>query len=222
MPDRVTEPRVRRAAAVPSGMAPLVSVVPIPDPTELTTDQLRRELNGLRELLETRLDAIDERHALLRAHIEAIPVDIDRRILHLRELHDERFNFIQKQFIERDLRAQTRADAMQRNISDAMVAQKEASAAQFQSITAAITKSDASSVKQIDGLLTLVNSISTATNEKIGVINGRLDRGDGLIRGGEGVRTEARLNVGAVASMVSAGVVLTTAFAGLVAFALRH
>jgi hypothetical protein len=33
--------------------------VPVPDPTSLTTDQLRRELAALRELLEARLDGMD-------------------------------------------------------------------------------------------------------------------------------------------------------------------
>ncbi len=32
---------------------------PVPDPTKLTTDQLRRELAALREIIETRLDGMD-------------------------------------------------------------------------------------------------------------------------------------------------------------------
>ena len=44
---------------------------PVPDPTTLTTDQLRREILALRELLETRLRCADERGAgLVSRHLQ--------------------------------------------------------------------------------------------------------------------------------------------------------
>jgi hypothetical protein len=61
----------------------------VPDPTTLTTDQLRRELAALRELLEVRLDAMDtatELHAV-RAH------GIDARLGQIRDrLREETSN----------------------------------------------------------------------------------------------------------------------------------
>lgn len=50
-------------------------LVPVPDPTVLTTAQLLRENDALRELLGTRIDA-------------------------LRDLHQEKFSGIQQQFID--------------------------------------------------------------------------------------------------------------------------
>lgn len=221
-PKRKVMPTVAQTVSDLPGLAPIISTVPIPDPTALTTDQLRRELAGLQELIETRLHAMDRASELLHANFTRIPTDTDRQVNHVRELHNERFVSIQKQFEERDIRARASEDAAKVAVNAALQAQKEMAAAQNESNAAAITKSEAATTKNIDGILALVNSISTAANDKIGVINGRLDRGEGVARGGEGMRTEARLNVGAVTGVVSAGVVVATAFAGLIAFALRH
>jgi hypothetical protein len=45
---------------------------PIPDPTKLTTEQLRRELATLREILETRLHGMDRATKLANAQTGVI------------------------------------------------------------------------------------------------------------------------------------------------------
>jgi len=66
---------------------------PVPDPTEMTTravtlatEQSRREMAGLRELLETRLQAMDRATELLAATVGKVPSDTDKQINALREL----------------------------------------------------------------------------------------------------------------------------------------
>ena len=61
--------------------------VPVPDPTALTTEavekataQYRRELAGLREILETRLAGNDEQRALLWAELHAWPGNLETRL----------------------------------------------------------------------------------------------------------------------------------------------
>ena len=62
------------------GTGPAASeCMPLPDPTKLTTEQLRRELATLREIIETRLDGMDRatevarsQAAVSRAQIEQI------------------------------------------------------------------------------------------------------------------------------------------------------
>jgi hypothetical protein len=155
------------------------SNIPSPDPSLLTTDQLRRELSSLREIMEARLNAIDKATSLFEANLTRVPTDTDKQIFHLKELHDEKFEGIEKQFTERDVRSKAAETAAQVAVNAALQAQKEAAAAQNESNSAAITKSDAGTVKQIDGILALLASSNSALNDKIAVINGRLDRGEG-------------------------------------------
>jgi len=63
-------------------------------------------------------------------------------------------------------------------------------------LLAAIIKSEAATVKQIDGLQALMKGSNDATNDKIGSLMSRLDRGEGVWRGSSDTRTERRLDLG--------------------------
>jgi hypothetical protein len=93
---------------------------------------------------------------------------------------DEKFASVARQFIERDVRTEQAAIATKIAVDAALQAQKEAAGAQNESNTAAITKSEAATVKQIDGISALLNSNVNALNDKIADIKGRLDRGEGI------------------------------------------
>jgi hypothetical protein len=58
---------------------------PIPDPTKLTTEQLRRELATLREILETRLDAMDRATELTATQAAVIGQQIEQTRDRLRD-----------------------------------------------------------------------------------------------------------------------------------------
>lgn len=58
---------------------------PVPDPTKLTTEQLRRELATLREIIETRLDAMDRATELAAAQAVVIGQQIEQTRDRLRE-----------------------------------------------------------------------------------------------------------------------------------------
>jgi hypothetical protein len=64
---------------------------PVPDPTLLTTAALTREIAALKELMATRLDAMDKAQALFEVNLTRVPTDTDKQIQHLKELHDGRF-----------------------------------------------------------------------------------------------------------------------------------
>jgi len=125
--------------------------LPIPDPTALTTEQLRRELGGLKELFDVRFDSMSQ-------------------------LQNEKFASLQIQFHELELRR----------------TQEAISAA------AAITKSEINVAKQIDNIAGLISSLSKTTDDKIAVINGRLDRGEGAARGS----SDSWGGIGTIASLV--------------------
>src|SRR6478672_11107389 len=85
-------------------MPPTESRVPVPDPTTLTTAALLREIASLKEIVFTRLDAMDRAMMVFSDAITRAPTDVDKQIAHLKELHQEKFESIVKQFSERDAR----------------------------------------------------------------------------------------------------------------------
>ncbi len=69
---------------------------PIPDPTELTTEavalataQFRRELSGVREILETRLTGDDEQRALLWGRVNDWSAELELRLERRRREHGD-------------------------------------------------------------------------------------------------------------------------------------
>lgn len=215
----------------PAAMQP--GSVPVPDPTLLTTEQLTQRIAALKELVETRLNAMDRASQLLHENVTRIPTETDRQVMHLRETSDEKFSSIQLQFVERDVRSKAAEIAAQVAVGAALQAQKEAAAAQNDANAAAITKSEAATVKQIDGIQVLLATIAKSFDEKIeGVksasatsiasINSRLDRGEGVARGGQDSRTEKRADTGTMIAFVSLGLSALVVLGGLVAFLARQ
>jgi hypothetical protein len=58
---------------------------PVPDPTKLTTEQLRRELTALREIIETRLQGMDRATELANTQPAVIRAEIEQTRDRLRE-----------------------------------------------------------------------------------------------------------------------------------------
>ena len=163
----------------PAGYRPAATGQLFPDPSVLTTLQLHRELTSLRAVLEARLDGMDRAMVLFSDNLTRVPTDTDKQVGHLKELHDEKFVSIQKQFNERDVRTEQATIATKIAVDAALQAQKEAAGAQNESNAAAIAKSETATTKQIDGIVALLGSNNKATDEKISDLKSRLDRGDG-------------------------------------------
>lgn len=197
-------------------------LIPIPDPSVLTTEQLSRGLTNLRELLETRIKSVEQAAHLRYDDLRRVPTETDRQVTHLRELFSEKFNSVQRQFEERDVRGRSAEDAAKVAVNAALQAQKEAAWAQNESNAAAITKSEAATIKQIDGILALLNSSTIGTNDKIATINARLDRDDGVSKGGRETRYESRLATGSMVAIISVAVMAISVAAGLFGFAIHH
>lgn len=138
---------------------------PDPDPTLLTTENLRREIANLKELLETRLDgsnsARDALHDLILAKIEV-----------LASVTSQQFISINDKFAEKD-----------KAVSVGLSAQKEAAAAQQDSNTAATLKMEDNFTKLLDQGRELLSEVRRNTDVQISDIKSRLDKGDGQSRG---------------------------------------
>jgi hypothetical protein len=158
---------------------------PIPDPTALTTEALKREISALKELVETRLDAMDKAMELFSGNITRVPTDTDKQIGHLKELVFEKFASVETQFNERDVRSERESKDNKVAVDAALSAQKEAAGAQNQSNAVAIGKSESAFTKQIDQINTLITSSIKALDDKIDDLKERMARSDG---GGKGMR----------------------------------
>lgn len=184
-----------------------VSNIPVPDPSLLTTDQLRREIYGLRELLEARVLSIDD------------------QIKHMRELSIERMSSRALQFQESDLRYQQRYDSQQRAITDALAAAEKAVAAALANADRAVNKAEVAAEKRFESvnefraqltdqtatLLTRAEADAklSALSDRISDIKGRIDIGDG----GKQATVNNMTNTIAVSGLVTS--IVVAAFVGM-------
>jgi len=164
-----------RFIATPAGM------VPVPDPTELTSkateaakDQLRRELDAVKHVLEARLDGMDKAIELFQKHNDLTPLQMKDWIHNVHTLLDqrfetvnERFRTIAMQFTERDTRTEQIARGNETALTAALNAAKEAVNQQNIAFTQATSKSEAAFIKQIDQLVALFQTGMKALDEKI-------------------------------------------------------
>ena len=182
----------------PAIAAPPTVSRPDPDPTTLTTQALYREINQVHDLinsetyavssgLSARLDGADRERLHLQAQLDAVPTEVSRRIDTLRVLHEEKFNSIQVQFIERDTRTEQTSRDSKVAVDAALQAAKEAVGEQNKSSALAIAKSEASTTKQIDQQGLLIASSTQGLDDKINDVKERLTRIEGGANGGHQV-----------------------------------
>lgn len=202
--------------------------IPVPDPTALTTEALRREIAGLhdllneklkliegagigaREVLEERLTGMDRAVKLLQDTADKFPARIDEKINALKSVHEEmigalegvhveKFSSIQTQFRERDVRTEQSSKDSKVAVDAALQAAKEAVGEQNKSSALAIAKSEAATAKQIDGLVMQLQSMTKGLDDKITDVKDRLTRIEG---GSSGKKDMWGYVVGAIGMVV--------------------
>lgn len=136
---------------------------PVPDPTLLTTEQIKNAIAALHEIVttridgqeekfESRLDGMDKAVVLLQTNIDKGPAHTSAKVKHLKELFDEKFRGVKKQFVERDTRVTTSAKAAADALSAALQAAKEAVGEANKSFSLSIDKSEKATGEQLKGL----------------------------------------------------------------------
>jgi hypothetical protein len=182
-------------------------LLPRPDPTRLTTDQLRRELSALREIIFTRLDGNDRATSLLSETVNRTPTVIQTEIMHLRELQGERLASVDQRFDERDVRTDQAAKASKEALDAALLAAKELVSQQNEANAAAADKAEQSTIKQIDQIGIRIDTMQKALDDRLTELKERIDRGEGSTAGSATARTDQRLNINTIAVLV--GVLLS-------------
>jgi hypothetical protein len=201
---------------------------PIPDPTVLTTEALRREISVLQEKIElrvtglfqtlsARLDAMDKAQILFDANLNRLPSDTDKQIAHLKSLHEAKFLSVEKQFAERD----TRTDQASRDgkvaLDAALQAARDAVAEQNRSSALAIAKSDAATDKRIDQIASQISTATNALDGKIADIKDRLVRIEGQALGQDVAKVDKNTSSSFSVSVIGIGLAVVSALIAIAA-----
>jgi primosomal protein N' len=193
----------------------------VPGAPYLTTEELRRDVSALREILQARLDGMDRATELLSETVNRTPTQIQTEISHVRELiqeklgslggmAEEKFKSIELQFVERDVRTGQAATASAQALAAALQAAKEAVFEQAQAAAKAADKTELSFTKQIDLLLAQIKALGDTFGDRLAELKERIDRGEGSTSGAAVHRTEQRLNIGMVMAVLMGVLAVTS------------
>lgn len=175
-----------------------------PDPTTLTNElvdkareDIRREIDFVRQILSQRLDAMDIATKLLQEWRETLPGRLREAINAQINVTDERFRRVDErfnviiekfgtiaiQFEERDTRSRGDATATKTAVDAAFAAQRDMVAAQNSNIAQALARIEATSQKQIEQLVTLLQTTVAASNDKFDDMKQRVSLIEGRTAG---------------------------------------
>lgn len=200
---------------------------PIPDPTILTTEAQDRGLRAARDyvdgqvqILKQRLEGIDRATKLLNETVNRTPTQIQTEIAHVRELDDVKFESIDQQFRERDIRSEREARDNKVAVDAAFAAQKEAAARQDESNAKAIDKSEKATTETISKLNDLLGALDRAIADKIDDLKARVTIIESARLTSREARGDSREGTNVLVGI--AGVILTILIIGLTIFAAVH
>lgn len=195
-----------------------IRMMQLADPTLLTTQQLLREINSLKELVMTRINSIDQAVVISHADLVRVPTEVQKAVGTLKDLHEERFHSVnnaaedltslvnekfssvEKQFKERDIRVEQTAKDTKVAVDAALQAAEKAVGKQNESFALSIAKSEAATMKQIDQIVALMNSNNSALDSKIVDVKDRI----GAIEGrGSGRNSLWIIIIGGIAALAS-------------------
>jgi hypothetical protein len=170
-------------------------LLPRPDPTSLTTEQLRRELGHATALtdakfsaVDARLDSMDKASELLHSNLTTVvfPHDLisQRETLTARidksdSVNIERFARVETQFVELDKRNSQAKIAADTGIAAAMAAAEKAVGENNRSFAASTLKSETTTGDALRSLDSQLKTEIRATNDKVAMLASRQDRNEG-------------------------------------------
>ncbi len=188
---------------------------PDPDPTVLTTENLRREIGNLKERIDIRLESNDKAIQLVQVATDSAVLNLHRLITANIETLDkvtlQRFESIATQFSERDKRTEQLSLADKTAIAAALQAQKEAAGAQAESNAVSVLKQEAAFTKLLDQTQALFQTSMSALTTQINDMKSRIDTGEGQSKG-----------AGDMWGWVAGAIGLLIGFGTLLTVALRH
>ena len=182
--------------------------VPRPDPTRLTTDQLRREIKSVKEMVDikldgmsdvrdakfeivtTRLSEMDKAIILLQTITNKTPEFVRDQVGQLKDVHNEKFQGMASTFAEKIASLADVTTQQFKSVADqfaekdkavgvGLQTQSASAAAQQASNNEATAKMEANFTKLLDQGRDLLAEVRRNTDTQINDIKSRLDKGEG-------------------------------------------
>ncbi len=187
------------------------SLVPVPDPTVMTTEQLDRTVDALRDYVNTQIKYVDERFRgideaskVLADTVSRFPTEMQREIGHVRELMTKDEVHAKELIKAHD--GHDREMALLREASSQKAIDKAEGATQK-----AIDKTETATVAALTRLEALFGATTGPINKNLDDLKSRMDRLEAAKLGGNERVTEGRQNFTSLAGIiVFAFFVLTT------------
>lgn len=177
------------------------------DPSSLTTSQLMREIEWVSKVFNTKIDAMQTAVELLQSIANKSPTvaEVDLSVKCLQELVEEKFQSIDVQLRERDIRFRQVQANNQEAVGAALAAAKEGVDRQNSSNTMAISKSEVAFTKQLDQMNMQLATIVKSLDDKISDIKERLTVMEAKTAGISQQRTEQKEDTKANVGYIVAG-----------------
>lgn len=206
------------------------------DPSPLTTQLVWREVASLKELVISRLDAMEMAIRVAHDDLVRVPTDVQKQVGTLKELHEEKIAALRRDIeaIEtlmpelnrlgtevaqlgvaiashKELYTGSKQEAKDA-VQYALAAAKESVAEQNKSSTMAISKSETAFSKQIEGLATLLGTTANAIEGKVSDLKDRLTTIESKVEGVKEFKGETR-DAGKYGLAIAGGVIALIALA---------
>jgi len=164
------------------------------------------QVGAQKSIFEARLDGMDEAIMLVRTVSDRLPGQMDERVRHLEDLTNVKFQGIQTQFAERDVRTEQANLSAKTAVDAALQAQKESAGKQADSFGEATQKSEDQFTKQIDLQGELLRTEVKGLVTQIGELKDRINRGEGQGQGKESAHTSTVQNNNYLLALVGGAV----------------
>jgi hypothetical protein len=160
------------------------------------------KLLSLRDLIVTRIEAMDKAAEILADNLNRVPTLLDRETSRLTALFEERTCNIRHAMKDRDDQSrQDKATAVSA-AETALTSLKELIFLQNSTNAAAISKSEASTANDLESLNRIITTTKDGLSNDINNLKQRLDRGEGAYTGHRDAAVETHSNIGSISLMI--------------------
>lgn len=175
---------------------------------------LEDKLISLRDLLTTRIEAMEKVAQVQSDNVNRVPTLLDREAARLQVLLDERTANIRTTIKERDDQAHEDKVAAAKQWQLALSSLKELISSQNSANSLAIAKAEDATTNDLTSLSTLITATKDVLNGEINNLKQRMDRGEGTDRGQRLAVAETHSNIGSVTLLIGSivgviGIVMT-------------
>lgn len=177
---------------------------------------------ALRDLITTRLDAMDRAATVFAENLNRVPTLLDRETARLTALFEEKTNNIRASISGRDDQARQDKVTAASTVDLALASLKELIASQNASNALAIAKAESATANDLVSLNAIIGTTKDGLNSEINNLKQRLDRGEGMSRGQKELRQEDHMATGSIAAMITGIVGVLALVLALFTYAMPH